>query len=133
MSKENLEILQTLNLRKDHTREIGGYEGLKNILETFYSKILKDIMIGYFFKPFELEELIAHQAQFTYKALGGTERNDKLRPLGELHKPMAITEGHFYRRHKILEETLITHEVPENIVQLWLEMDLKFKKIIVSR
>ena len=118
---------------KDIMSRLGGFEYLLIILDRFYDKLLEDVWVGYIFKPFDKQKLILDQAEFINRSFGGPPRNYKPRNLNQIHKPLNITSGHFDRRHNILKETLDEFNIDEDIVQTWLQLDLKFKSIVINR
>ncbi len=117
----------------DPISRLGGFQQLITILDEFYTRLLDDILIGYIFKPFDRQKLINDQAEFVNRSLGGPHRNYEPRNLKQIHKPLRITAGHFDRRHQILIDVLDEFKVEKDIKELWLNLDLKFKAVIISR
>ena len=117
----------------DPITRLGGFDQLTIILEEFYTRLMNDIWIGYIFKPFDRQKLILDQAEFVNRSLGGPKRNYESRNLKKIHRPLNITGGHFDRRHQILKEVLNEFDVEEEIKELWINLDLKFKSVIISR
>ena len=126
--KENI-----INTKLDPITRIGGFEQLVVILDEFYTRLLADILIGYIFKPFDRQKLITDQAEFVNRSLGGPHRNYEPRNLKQIHKPLKITSGHFDRRHQILKDVLDQFKIESDIKEMWLNLDLKFKAVIISR
>ena len=118
---------------KDIMSRLGGFKHLLIILDRFYDKLLEDVWVGYIFRPFDKQKLVLDQAEFINRSFGGPPRNYKPRNLNQIHKPLNITSGHFDRRHNILKETLDEFNIDEDIVQTWLQLDLKFKSIVINR
>ena len=117
----------------DPITRLGGFDQLTIILEEFYTRLIDDIWIGYIFKPFDRQKLISDQAEFVNRSLGGPKRNYEPRNLKQIHRPLKITGSHFDRRHQILKEVLNEFNVDEEIKELWINLDLKFKAVIISR
>ena len=117
----------------DPITRLGGFSHLLIILEEFYTRLLADILVGYIFKPFDRQKLITDQAEFVNRSLGGPHRDYEPRNLKQIHQPLKITSGHFDRRHQILKDVLDQFEVENDIKKMWLDLDLKFKAVIISR
>lgn len=117
----------------DPITRLGGFSQLLIILEEFYTRLLADILVGYIFKPFDRQKLITDQAEFVNRSLGGPHRDYEPRNLKQIHQPLKITSGHFDRRHQILRDVLDQFEVENDIKKMWLDLDLKFKAVIISR
>ena len=125
--------MKTKSNSEDIISRLGGFEQLVTILDRFYDKLLDDVWIGYIFKPFDKQKLVLDQAEFINRSFGGPPRNYKPRNLNQIHKPLNITSGHFDRRHQILKEILQELNIEEDIVATWLQLDLKFKSIVINR
>lgn len=117
----------------DPITRLGGFSQLIIILDEFYTRLLSDILVGYIFKPFDRQKLITDQAEFVNRSLGGPHRDYEPRNLKQIHRPLKITSGHFDRRHQILKDVLDQYEVESDIKKMWLDLDLKFKAVIISR
>lgn len=117
----------------DPITRLGGFSQLIIILDEFYTRLLSDILVGYIFKPFDRQKLITDQAEFVNRSLGGPHRDYEPRNLKQIHLPLKITSGHFDRRHQILKDVLEQYEVESDIKKMWLDLDLKFKAVIISR
>ena len=117
----------------DPITRLGGFSQLIIILDEFYTRLLSDILVGYIFKPFDRQKLITDQAEFVNRSLGGPHRDYEPRNLKQIHRPLKITSGHFDRRHQILKDVLDQYEVESDIKKMWLDLDLKFKEVIISR
>lgn len=98
---------------------LGGEAVLRPIIRDFVQRMVKDIMIGFFFRnvdPVRLEEM---EYLFTAKFLGAdVEYTGKT--IRDAHGPHPIMGGQFDRRKKILEETIDAHGVPADIKEKWL-------------
>ena len=98
---------------------LGGEAVLRPIIHDFVQRLVKDMMIGFFFRnvdPARLEEM---EYLFTAKFLGAdvTYTGKTIRAA---HAPHPIMGGQFDRRKKILEETIEAHGVPADIKVQWL-------------
>lgn len=119
--------------KKDPISRLGGFDRLLVIINEFYDRLLEDVWIGYLFKPFDKAKLVIDQAEFINRSLGGPRRNYEPRNLKQIHKPLGITSGHFDRRHVILKEVLNDFQIDPDIRELWLQLDLKFRTIVINR
>ena len=52
--------------------QVGGMDGLKAVLRTFYDHVFSDVMIGFHFIKADKERLIQKEAEFTAQILGAT-------------------------------------------------------------
>ena len=127
------EIENNSSLKLDPITRLGGFSQLIEILDEFYTRLLADILVGYLFKQFDRQKLIRDQAEFVNRSLGGPHRDYEPRNLKQIHRPLKITGGHFDRRHQILKDVLDQFEVESDIKKMWLDLDLKFKAVIISR
>ena len=127
------EIENNSSLKLDPITRLGGFSQLIVIIDEFYTRLLADILVGYIFKPFDRQKLISDQAEFVNRSLGGPHRDYEPRNLKQIHRPLKITSGHFDRRHQILKDVLDQFEVESDIKKMWLDLDLKFKAVIISR
>lgn len=99
--------------------ELGGEPVLRPIIHDFVQRMVKDIMIGFFFRgvdPVRLEEM---EYQFTAKFLGAPIAYTG-KAIREAHASHPIMGGQFDRRRKILEETIQAHGVDPKIAEAWL-------------
>ena len=127
------QIKNNSSTNPDPITRLGGFSQLIIILDEFYTRLLSDILVGYIFKPFDRQKLITDQAEFVNRSLGGPHRDYEPRNLKQIHQPLKITSGHFDRRHQILKDVLDQFEVENDIKKMWLDLDLKFKAVIISR
>lgn len=127
------QIKNNSSTNPDPITRLGGFSQLIIILDEFYTRLLSDILVGYIFKPFDRQKLITDQAEFVNRSLGGPHRDYEPRNLKQIHRPLKITSGHFDRRHQILKDVLDQYEVESDIKKMWLDLDLKFKAVIISR
>ncbi|MDF1667960.1 MAG: group 1 truncated hemoglobin [Planctomycetota bacterium] len=113
----------------------GFYPRIKDLMpvlmKDFYDRLFSDIMIGFFFAPFDKQELIDKQIGFMTVMFGGPNSYKGL-SLRKVHLPLNIFEGQFNRRHQILKETLEDHKVDSDIREDWLRLDLSLKDKILK-
>jgi truncated hemoglobin YjbI len=112
--------------------KIGGKAGLNKILKTFYEKMAKDILIGFFFDGKDLDFIASQQQSFLMKAMGAaTSYNGN--PPAKAHSQLPpILVGHFDRRLKLLEETLKEFGLCEQDIKVWIGFENAFRDGIVT-
>ncbi|MGF1511022.1 MAG: group 1 truncated hemoglobin [Myxococcota bacterium] len=99
--------------------ELGGTPSVYPIIRDFVERMRNDVMIGFFFWNIDAERLVQREFEFTARFLGADVPYSG-RPIRAAHGSHPIMGGHFDRRRKILEETLIDHGVPEAHREQWL-------------
>ena len=111
----------------------GSPERLRLILDEFYERMSKDILLDFFFAGKDLKAISAKQAEFLLRVLGASPSYSG-RPPAQAHLEMPpILSGHFDRRLKILEETLRKHGLPEEAIRAWLGFENAFRETIIAR
>ncbi|MFO0749170.1 MAG: group 1 truncated hemoglobin [Myxococcota bacterium] len=98
---------------------IGGEAKVRAIVDDFVGRVLGDFMIGYMFKHASASRLRELEYRFSAEHLGADVRYTG-RTMREAHRRIAISSGHFGRRTKLLEETLVEHGVPDDIRARWI-------------
>ena len=105
-------------------------EAINQVLVEFYNRVYQDLMIGYLFTPFDREQLIEKQLEFTLSIFGkGTYRGKGLR---QAHAPLNLRPGHLRRRQVILTQVLVDLGVPEEFRNHWLQSEAKVLNQILS-
>ncbi|QQR90282.1 MAG: group 1 truncated hemoglobin [Myxococcales bacterium] len=99
---------------------IGGKAKLKSIISDFVQRLFSDPMIGFFFSSISKERLTRFEYEHAAQWLGGPVSYSG-RPLTQAHASHRIMGGQFDRRKMILKKTLEQHNVPQNIIDAWLE------------
>jgi hemoglobin len=110
---------------------IGGESALREIVTRFVQRFQSDMIIGFFFAKVDPERLIQHEFEHASQHLGGPHTYQG-RPIGSVHRPHRINAGQFHRRLWIVEQTLRTHLVDEDIIQAWLDHERKFFNTITQ-
>lgn len=108
---------------------LGGEAALRPIIDRFVDRVVSDTMIGFFFRSVDIAELKRREYEFAAAHLGGPVRYTG-RPLGEAHGRHPILGGQFNRRLKILENTLLEFNVPEEVRRAWLEHNARLRSVI---
>ena len=98
---------------------LGGEAPLTAIVSDFIDRVVGDLMIGFFFRTVPVERLKQRELEFASRHLGGPHAYSG-RAIHEAHGPHKIMGGQFNRRLRILETTLIEHDVPKDIIAEWL-------------
>jgi len=109
----------------------GSEPALRALLEDFYTRLYADILVGFFFMPFDKATLVAHQVDYVVARLGKDPTRYTGKPMRAAHSTHPILGAHFDRRHQILAETLADHDVPEHVRTAWLELDTALRPLIV--
>lgn len=99
---------------------IGGEAALRVIIEDFVDRVMRDMMIGFFFRKVNRARLCELELQFASQHLGGPHEYSG-RPLEKAHAAHPIMGGQFDRRLRLLQKTLTDHQVPQDVIAAWLE------------
>ncbi len=118
-------------MKKEHSSiydRIGGEEGIKNLIESFYARVLKDPVLFPYFENVPMDKLVRMQREFFAMATGGPAEYSG-RPLAHVHQHLKIGKAVFqrYTEHLLatLEETtdLSNQDVMEIISRVNIEID----------
>ncbi|MBL4850535.1 MAG: group 1 truncated hemoglobin [Planctomycetes bacterium] len=101
------------------------------IVERLIERAAADLMIGFFFRAADLEQVKRHELELAQTHLGGPARYTG-RPLPEAHASHPISKGHFERRLKILADVLAEANVPTWIAEQWLSHDRAQEAAVVT-
>ena len=99
--------------------QLGGEAVLRPIIDDFVERMVKDVMIGFFFIRVDRDRLKAMEYTFTARFLGADVPYAG-KTIRDAHAPHPIMGGQFDRRRKILEETIRAHGVAAEIEAAWL-------------
>jgi truncated hemoglobin YjbI len=102
-------------------QQVGGEEGLRTLITTFYDRVFADVMIGFFFRRADKQRLIDKETELTAKFLGAPGVHYTGEPLQRAHAKHPILGGHFDRRTQILREVLAESGVSDAVQTAWLE------------
>ncbi len=111
--------------------KIGGKEGVERIIKQFVDRVYNDVIIGFFFREIEKENLMAREVEFASQHLGGPCQYTG-RPIGAVHKKHPINKGHFHRRLWILKEVLMACDVPRDVQKRWLEHNRSLENAVTN-
>jgi hemoglobin len=107
------------NLELSAYARLGGEDAVRGLVSDFVDRVVSDLMIGFFFKNVPVDRLKQREFEFAGRHLGG-DLDYSGRPLAVAHSPHKIMGGQFNRRLRILEQTLLDHGVPGDIIKDWL-------------
>ncbi len=112
--------------------KIGLEKGLETILNDFYQRLSKDVMVGFFFDGKNLPQIAQKQKEFIMRAMGITKVYSGKPPAAAHVQLPPILSGHFDRRLRILEETLHDHGLSESEISTWVAFENMFRNSIVK-
>jgi hemoglobin len=110
---------------------IGSETRLQAILEDFYERMSKDVLIGYFFTGKNTQKIAQQQKGFLLEAMGVSKTYSGKSPAQAHAKLPPILAGHFDRRIILLQETLRDHHLGEAETQTWIKFEKAFRSAIV--
>ena len=111
---------------------VGGLQGLRSVITTFYDSVFDDVMIGYLFWKADKTRLIEMEVQFAARMLGARDIQYEGRPLRKAHASHQILGGHFDRRLQLLREAMQTHAVPQAVRTVWIEHSEALRSVITD-
>lgn len=113
-------------------QKVGQEAGLQRVLDDFYARMSRDVLIGFYFDGKDISDIARRQKDFLMKAMGASASyGGKLPAQAHQNLPPILT-GHFDRRLKILEETLRDHGLSSEDIRIWLNFERAFRGAIVS-
>jgi hemoglobin len=110
---------------------IGGEEGVRAVLRSLYDKLFSDPIVGFLFAGKDKEHIVEQQVLFTCSFLGGPQRYTG-KSLPDAHAALPLQKGHFDRRHRLLEQTLVEKGVPPEVVRVWLRIDESLRASVMA-
>lgn len=116
----------------DVIEAVGGPAVMKRLMTLFYDRLFDDILIGYFFDQSDKEHLIESQIAYVHAHLGTRKGRYEGPSIRRSHQKLAIGAGHFDRRQRILEQVLEEFEVPLNVREAWLNLDLAMRPMVLK-
>ncbi|UUZ91945.1 group 1 truncated hemoglobin [Paenibacillus sp. P25] len=75
-------------------RRLGGHEGIAQVVQTFYKKVLDDPEVNGYFRHTDMAKLAEHQTVFVSFAAGGPDYYTGP-SLTQSHEKLNITSAHF--------------------------------------
>lgn len=92
---------------------LGGYDGIRTVVDDFYDRLVDDEQLGPFFEGADMEKLRRTQTDFLCEAAGGPETYDA-EPVREAHLHIPFTPAHIQRAIDLLYESLEEFDVPDD-------------------
>lgn len=111
--------------------KLGGEPALRRVIDRFVDRIFDDVMIGYLFRRASRARVKQKEYEHAAEHLGGPVAYTG-RPIDAVHRPHQIRGGQFMRRVRILEETLVELDVPEEVRKHWLEHTLSLQHLVTN-
>jgi hemoglobin len=96
---------------------VGGEQGVKNLVRSFYDRVLKDPELAPFFENASIDRLFAMQYEFFAAALGGPVNYSGL-SIYQAHFGRGIEKEHFGRFVNHLIDTLKGFQLDESEIHM---------------
>jgi hemoglobin len=112
--------------------QLGGETKVHAIVDTFIDRVFEDRMIGFFFRNANRARIKETEYQLIANFLGA-DIEYQGKPLQSAHAKHPIMGGHFARRQQILKETLQQYQVPEKIMEIWLDHTESLRPLITGQ
>ena len=110
---------------------IGGETNVRAVLQSLYDRMFDDPIVGFLFEGKDKRHIVEQQTAFTCHFLGGPQRYEG-KPLPEAHAALPLLPGHFDRRHRLLEQVLEEHGVPDEVRRVWLRIDEALRPSVLA-
>lgn len=114
-------------------KRAGGEKGLESILQDFYRRMASDVIIGFFFDGKDVPAIATRQKEFLMRAMGAASSYRGNAPADAHDKLAPVLPGHFDRRLRILEETLQSHGLGAEDIQVWIGFENAFRDAVVKK
>jgi hemoglobin len=98
-----------------------GADALRGVVADFYSRLVKDAMIGFMFQGKDHARLVDKEYELAAALLGAPGVTYTGRPMRAAHNQLTVFGGQFERRAQILRETLADHHVDPEVRTAWLD------------
>jgi len=103
-----------------------GEAKLRAVVDDFYARLVRDVMIGFMFDGKDRALLAAREYEFTAGFLGADVKYSG-RPIRTAHGHLTIFGGQFERRLQILRETMRDHAVDPDVQRAWIDHTLALR------
>ena len=110
---------------------LGGHDGLASIVRDFVDLVFDDFIIGFLFVGKDKERIVRHEIEHAAAHLGGPSAYTG-RPIGAVHRPLRINQGHFRRRLAILRTVLQRHAIDDDVIERWLNADRRLEAAVTT-
>lgn len=91
---------------------LGGEESIEAVVSEFYDRVMADELVNHYFEDVDMQQQIAHQAQFISSVTGGPVEYSG-EDMYAAHEGMGITEEEFNAIAGHLDDALVEFDVPE--------------------
>lgn len=112
-------------------QQLGGVEGMSQLVEEFYQRVLKDDQLAPFFRNVDMKRLHTMQYQFLCSAFGGPIHYSGSE-LQAIHAGRGITNQHFAKFVGHLAETMEARGASGQIIDAMLGRLATFRDKIVG-
>lgn len=109
-----------------------GETNIRKVIEDFYDKAFLDPLISHFFFSKDKMRLIEMQIVFSAILLGSKTHQYEGKPMQKAHSGLPFKNVHFDRRQVLMAESLKKMKVPESLANQWLELEERFRPLIVK-
>lgn len=109
-----------------------GDSAIEAVITAFYERAFSDPLIGHFFFHHDRADLTAKQIVFTSLMLGAKHLTYTGKSLQEAHSKLPLTNVHFRRRQKLMEQTLAESSISPQLQAQWLSREEKLKPLIIN-
>lgn len=109
-----------------------GFETIRDVVTEFYLRAFDDPIIGHFFFKKDHDSLVVKQIEFTCLLLGSQEHSYSGRPLKEVHSQFMIGTAHFMRRQQLLITVMAEHNLPQQTIDRWIQLESQFMAQIIG-
>jgi hemoglobin len=110
---------------------MGGESAVRAVLSSLYDELFVDPIVGFLFRGRDKHHIVEQQVALTCSFLGGPQRYAG-KPLPEAHASLPLLPGHFDRRHRLLEQALAHHGVPDDARREWLRVDETLRSSVLA-
>jgi hemoglobin len=110
---------------------IGGESKVRAILQSLYDKLFVDPMLSFLFDGKNKDQIVEQQVAFTCAFLGGPQKYAG-KPLPLAHSALPLLQGHFDRRHRLLEQVLTEQQVNLDVRRAWLRIDESLRSSVLA-
>jgi hemoglobin len=110
---------------------LGGRNSIRNVVDTFYDRLLEDPELGPFFDGADLEKLRRIQTDFLCEAAGGPETYDA-ESVRTAHLEIPFEPHHIQLAIEHLECGLEDHDIPEDDAEMIVEAIADFEEDLLA-
>lgn len=110
---------------------IGGRVAIEKVHKVFYDKIFSHAWLGKFFAGIDQRHIEQQQTDFMMTLFGGPKIYSGRMPI-DAHEHIMISEDLFAARHELLRQSLQEVGLNFAVSEVWLRIDLAFKKVLIK-